>query len=210
MGFALRVVAQTIAKTASSQESLALARDPLRMSDLPSPAPATMSGKRITVVVLITLLLTGFLFYWVATSYASYNAARRQTDRSWRELAVLLGERYRQYDAQVDQALAEKELDAEQAERWRSARDSFSRTTLISHQAEAAQTLEAVIAQLPASFRLPEQDSPRVRELSSLYSSAAERQMEVGGSSGSQMLKLMLHLPDPPHFSLAGNPVEPL
>ncbi len=53
-----------------------------------------LSGKRLTITLMIVLLSTGGLFYWVTMAYSSYNAARRQTDREWRELATLLEARY--------------------------------------------------------------------------------------------------------------------
>ncbi|MGN6547894.1 MAG: hypothetical protein ACTHK7_22865 [Aureliella sp.] len=168
-----------------------------------APRPATISGRRMTVVVLITLLATGLLFYWVTTSYGTYNAARRQTDRTWRALAAVLDERYQQYDARLAQALAEKQIDAATEQRWKETRDSFSRTTLAGHQVEAAQTLEAAIAQLPPALRLPEDDSPELHKLTGDYAAAVATQRQVGQTAGSRMLKLMLSLPEPPEFKLA-------
>jgi hypothetical protein len=143
------------------------------------------------------------LFYWVTTAYGTYNAARRQTDRSWRTLAMALDQRYEHYEAAIERAAAEEAIDRAAAERWQAARDSFSRTTLTAHQVEAAQTLEATIATLPRPYRLPEDDSPQLRELYNDYVAAVQNQHKVAQHAGSRLLKLMLNLPEPPEFSLA-------
>lgn len=169
----------------------------------PVQQPATISGRRMTVLVLATLLVTGLLFYWVTTAYGTYNAARRQTDRTWRTLATALDKRYEQYEAAIKRAAAEEKIDRAAADRWQAARDRFKRTTLAAHQVEAARTLEASIAALPRSERLPDDDAPQLREPYTDYVAAVQNQRQVARHAGSRLLKLMLSLPEPLEFSLA-------
>ncbi len=155
-----------------------------------------ISGKRLTVVVVATLLTTGFFFYWLTTAYAAHNAARRETERRWRELATVLAERYRALDGVIAKGVDSREVDMRLGERWRSLRDRFSGTGLSVQQAAAAEELETLMSQLPAS--LADEPTETLREASHRYTAAVEHQKQLGRTAGSRMLKLMLNLPDPP------------
>ncbi len=167
-----------------------------------STAPSgAYSGKRLTVVLLLVLLSTGGLFYWVTTAYGSYNATRRQTDRDWRELASALELRYQAFDKRVATGVSDQTVDPKLAEQWRAARDAFVGTGIVSLQVDAARQVEQLIDQLPG----PLQQEPVSDDLSSAlaqYQQSSVHQREVGSSLGSKVLKLLLNLPDPHEFSL--------
>ena len=164
--------------------------------------PAAVSGKRMTVVVLLTLLITGGLFYWVTLAYSAYNAARRETDRTWRELAPELSLRYRDLDRSIAEANDAREIDPQSLYKWAAARDAFSGTSQSLGQIEAAQTLEQLVASMPARVRGSQRPSPELERLAANYSSAATNQRAVGHRAGSRLLKTMLNLPDPPEFQI--------
>ena len=195
--------------------------------------PTTISGQRMTIVVLLVLGLSGALFYWVTTAYSGYNAARRHTDRIWRDLASQLEPRYRRWDKQIAQAVDAHQLDMRIGERWHSARERFSATTLAYPQIEAAQALEQILVSLPTEARpkaadtsqssapqpaaQPASTSPTNSQQSNSLQVGADQSLDyqpfltavaaqraVGQTLGSRMLKLMLNLPDPPTFQPAG------
>lgn len=164
----------------------------------------TVSGKRMTLVVLITMLVTGGLFYWVTTAYGTYNASRRQTDIAWRSLATVLDARYKQYDEAVTSAASTGSIEGLTSERWQVARDAFSRTTLSSHQIAAARDLEKIVEMLPAELRDAASDNAdSLKSSADNYAKAVAIQRSVGHKTGSQLLKQMLVLPDPAEFQLA-------
>ena len=169
-----------------------------------SSAPATraFSGKRLTIVLLIVLLSTGGLFYWVTTSYSTYNAARRQTDRDWRELATLLESRYAAIDQRIAQAAAQQNIDDKLLAEWRAARDTFKGTGISGLQIASAEKVESVIDQLPKSIDASDTLSPELSSSLEKYESSAKKQREIGGTTGSRLLKIMLNLPDPKDISL--------
>jgi hypothetical protein len=168
-----------------------------------TPAPAAISGKALTLVMLVILLVTGALFYWFTMAYADYNAARRKTDRAWRELVPGLDVRYRAYDLNIAQRIDNREIEAQTAQEWLAARDRFSGTVLTAHQIPAAQSLEDLIAALPPSPVANQPDPLPLLKLSNEYTQAAVNQQVVGQSLGSKLLKLFLNLPEPHEFDIA-------
>ena len=186
----------------------AIIRQKWTMSDQPattSPQPASViSGKLLTVGLLVVLLTTGGLFYWFTTSYANYNAARRQTERAWRTLVVELDLRYRQWDIAVARGVDANAIDMRLGERWRTARDRFMGTALPAIQIPAAQAIEQLIDEIPDQITSDgPPDRSKAVELSEDYAQSASQQYDTGKSTGSRMLKLILNLPDPPTFELS-------
>lgn len=167
------------------------------------PKAPGVSGKRLTVVTLIALLVTGALFYWVATSYATYNAARRQTDAAWRALAIDLDARYRAFDSGVARGVESGSIDAPAGTSWRNTLDAFSGTSLSVHQIQAARDLEAIIQSLPGELKPSIEQSNELKSHATQYASAAAHQRAVGQSAGSLLIKRMLVLPDPLDFQIA-------
>ena len=164
---------------------------------LTSAEPPSISGKRLTITVLIALLITGGLFFWVATAYGTYNAARRQTDRAWRELAPELRMRYRALDASIAEAVGDERLEPDIAAKWTAAHDTFSGTSQSRFQLVAAQKLEQLVAGLPSELRTQHPISLRAAELARAHAEAAAHQRAVGQTWGSRLLKSMLYLPEP-------------
>lgn len=165
-----------------------------------------VSGKVLTVVMILILLATGGLFYGFTTAYANYNAARRQTERCWRELATILDLRYRRWDVVIDRSVEAGKVAPQTVERWRAGRDRFSGTALPAQQVPAAQSLEELIGLLPSelSSELPAdaKGNGELKKLTDEYSQAFANQKRVGQSLGSRMLKLLLNLPDPSEFGV--------
>ncbi|MCC6511639.1 MAG: hypothetical protein IT423_21245 [Pirellulaceae bacterium] len=168
------------------------------------PPPASLSGRRVTLVLLAILLGTGGLFYWVTVAYGAYNAARRQTDSTWHTLATELDLRYRSIDKRVAQGVDATEIDMRLGEKWRVARDKFSGTSLNSLQITAACELEELIDQLPKPAMAQPASDPLQRALED-FNQAANAQRNVGQTAGSKLLKLLLNLPDPPKFELSAH-----
>lgn len=171
-------------------------------SNASPPPPKVISGKLLTTAMLVILLATGGLFYAFTTAYANYNAARRQTERCWRELADELNQRYQRLDLEIARSVDAGQVEINMREQWRSTRDRFSGTSLSSHQIAAAQALEALVGQLQLKIQLNEQEANTYKKLAEEYSLASSKQTRVGQSLGSRMLKLLLNLPDPPEFVL--------
>ncbi len=157
-----------------------------------TPLQGSFSGKRLTIVLMIVLLATGGLFYWVTTSYSTYNAARRQTDRDWRELATLLEVRYRTINERVA-TVADESI----ARQWRTARDQFTATGISQLQIQSAREAEAVIGELPQTVTTEDTVSEELKLAVDKYEQSADHQRAVGRTLGSRLLKVMLNLPDP-------------
>lgn len=177
--------------------------EPAEPSSQSARLPAQFSGRRLTIVVLLLLLLTGGLFYWVTIAYSQYNAARRETDRAWRELAPQLDSRYAAIDRAIGEMKTAEGLDAPEAAEWSAARNAFAGTSKSLRQVDAAARLEQVLAALPAKVRQEAPASAELETLVSAYSEAAARQRAIGQTAGSLMLKTMLNLPEPAEFRLA-------
>ena len=156
----------------------------------------SFSGKRLTIVLMIVLLGTGGLFYWVTTAYTTYNAARRQTDRDWRELATLLEARYRTIDERIA-SVEQPNLDKQLVDDWRSARDSFTGTGISGLQIQSAEKIESVIERLPDSIPAKDTLGEDLKNAVAKYEVSANHQRAVGQTLGSRLLKVMLNLPDP-------------
>lgn len=161
----------------------------------------SLSGKRLTIVLMIVLLSTGGLFYWVTTSYSVYNAARRQTDRNWRELATLLESRYRTVDVRLS-AAEQPAIDTALVEQWRSARDQFTGTGISGLQMDSAVKVEAVLSQLPETVVAATEPSEELKSAIAKYDQSAIAQRAIGKTAGSRLLKVMLNLPDPKDFEV--------
>ena len=161
-----------------------------------SPPNRSYSGKRLTIVLMIVLLSTGGLFYWVTTAYTTYNAARRQTDRDWRELATLLETRYRKLDERLA-SVGEPNLDKQLIEDWRAARDTFTGTGISGLQIQSAEKVEAVIERLPDAISAKDTLGDELNSALVKYEESAKHQRAVGQTLGSRLLKVMLNLPDP-------------
>lgn len=169
--------------------------------------PGGLPGKGLTVTLLLVLAISGAMFYWVTTAYSDYNAARRETDRTWRAMAVELDVRYRHFDNQFEQAFANKTIDAEVAGDWRRNRDAFARTAQSTRQIEEAQKLEDTIEVLSHNVVVPAVGTAHLHQLADLYEQAAGQQRTLGRSAGSRLLKSMLNLPEPEPFRLAQSQV---
>lgn len=168
-----------------------------------SNAPSrSLSGKRLTIVLMIILLSTGGLFYWVTTAYTTYNAARRQTDRDWRALATLLENRYREFDQRISAAVEQQKVDAQLGDQWRVARDAFTGTGISDRQIESATKVEAVIDSLPDSIANGQSESDELKQAAEKYELSAQHQRQIGQTAGSKLLKIMLNLPDPKDIKL--------
>lgn len=162
----------------------------------------SLSGKRLTIVLMIILLGTGGLFYWVTTAYTTYNAARRQTDRDWRALATLLENRYREFDQRITAAVEQQKIEAQLGEQWRAARDAFTGTGISDRQIESATKVEAVIDSLPDSIAAGQSESAELKQAVEKYELSAQQQRQIGQTAGSKLLKIMLNLPDPKDIEL--------
>ncbi len=172
--------------------------------------PRAIPGKPLTLVVLAVLGTCGFFFYAVVNSYAAYNAARRQTDSSWRELAGKLDIRYRQLDRLIAKGVDGGTIDMRLGEKWRSVRDAFSGTSLSNQQTAAACELESLLAQMPQQVIASDAETDsgakptsELIEAVEKYQAAAANQREIGQTAGSRLLKSMLILVEPPKFELA-------
>lgn len=159
----------------------------------------SLSGKRMTIVLMLILLSTGGLFYWVTTAYSVYNAARRQTDRDWRELATLLETRYRELDQRITEANPSV-VDPQLRDDWKAARDQFQGTGISRLQIDSAEKVEAIVARLPES--LATTPSAELAGARAKYDQSAQQQRAIGQTAGSKLLKVMLNLPDPKDFAL--------
>lgn len=161
-----------------------------------------MSGRRVTVTVLVGLVLVAAWLSYALWSYNRIDAARANTTVSWRELAEPLSKRYGRLEKEVAAGVDSREIDMQLGERFRLAIDRFRTTAQAPLQYVAAQDLEQVLAELASSgVELPPVSS-EVAAAIEKHNACLRQETELLASPGGRFLLLFLRFTEPVEFSV--------
>lgn len=160
-----------------------------------------MSGRRVTSVVLASLLIVGGWLSYTLWTYNRIDVARANTAQSWRQLAEQLSVRYRGAESQIAAGVDERQIDMEFGERFRLAMDRFRTTAQSEPQFEAARELEDLLAEK----RIPAKSSGDLSAAVDQFNAKIDSESRVIDSVGGRFLSLFLHFQPSVKMELAGN-----
>ncbi len=167
-------------------------------------SPPGISGKRLTVWVLVGLAIIGVSLSTTLWTYNQLDVARRESTVAWRGVAEHLSGRYRAAERTVASGVGSRELKMEFGEKFRLAIDAFRTTSLPEEQLTAAERVENLlassdyapwIASLPAS---PDEMQAAIAD----YNLARQRESILLESWGGRVLDIFLKFDPPRPFAL--------
>lgn len=174
----------------------------------PSFAPPGVSGKRLTIVIILAMAALGLVISSTLWTYNRLDATRKQTAASWRSVTEELGPRYRAAEKVVAKQVDERELPMELGERFRLAIDRFRTTSLPKEQHAAAVALERFLASEDfRSHAFAENEnamspSPELQQAITAYNRDLQRERDLLNSIGGRFLDFFMAFPEQAAFEL--------
>lgn len=177
-------------------------------TNLPLSPPAGVSGKRVTIWVVLALLGIGIALSATLWTYNSLDAARDASAIAWREATVELDQRYRAVERQLAEAASEATVSADLRQRFELAVDRFRTTSIAVDQMAAAENVEQLLGSndFPAAVLRANPPTAELRARLDTYNQQRLRERELRESFGGRMLELFLSLPASTPFHLAASP----
>lgn len=171
--------------------------------------PPGISGKRLTLGVLVALVLIGVSLSYTLWTYNELDRARRTSVTAWRAVTEHLAQRYRTAEKMVAEGVDNRQLDMEFGEKFRLAIDAFRTTSLPEEQVNAAERLEQLLAAEDIAAKdiaaggaeLEPLPAAAEAEIES-YNLAREREKELLESWGGRLLDVFLKFEVPRPFSV--------
>lgn len=166
-----------------------------------------ISGKRLTLAVLATLIGTGLLLTYTLYVYSQLDEARKRADAQWREVATLLDSRYRGAELAVAKGVDSGAVKMEFGEQFRLAIDGFRTTSDSTKQQQTAVKLEQLLASEAARLSIGGADSaaplksetPLLKSVEQYNADTAEI-TRILGTPGGKILDVFLGIPTPTPF----------
>jgi hypothetical protein len=165
-----------------------------------SPAVPGISGRRLTLWVLVGLILIGLGISYTLWTYNQLDVARKQTAASWRDLTDQLSDRYREAGKLLLLQADEQKLDASFSQEFNVAIDHFRTTSLPKEQNAAALHVEQLIA---SAFASELSQPPELQMAVAAFNQSLERERNLLRSFGGRILDVFLNLSEPTAFELA-------
>jgi hypothetical protein len=160
-----------------------------------------ISGKRLTVVVLVALIGTGLLLTYTLSVYSQLDLARKRADAQWREVATMLDARYRQAELAVAKGVDSHAVKMEFGEKFRLAVDGFRTTTSSASQQHSSELLEQLLAAEAEALGAVGVASELAQGIEA-YNSHSSQIAKILASPGGRILDVFLGLPAPQPFRL--------
>ncbi len=174
----------------------------------PQSPPGGVSGKRVTIWVVLALLGIGIGLSATLWTYNSLDAARAASAAAWRATTPLLDQRYRALEQQLAKAAAESTATVDFQQRFESAVDRFRTTSIAVDQVAAAENVEQLLGSSGFPKAALRANPPTTQLLARLadYNQQRLRERSLRESFGGRMLELFLSLPASTPFHLATPP----
>jgi hypothetical protein len=170
----------------------------------PEPTVPGISGKRLTVWLLLALAAMGILISYTLWSYGRLDAHREETAVAWRAVTEELVPRYALAEGLVANEVARGEIPGEKGEQLRLAVDRFQTTSLTVEQEAAAREVETLLATV-VDKPLLEQLAPdtSLQAAVEAYNASLARQSATIRSLGGRILSIFLYFPSVTPFSIS-------
>lgn len=158
-----------------------------------------VSGKRLTVVLLLSLVLGGAGISYVLWTYNRIDSARRATEASWHAMVDDLAGRYRMLELEVAKRTDETTFDMAKAERFRLAIDGFRTTAQPELQVPYAQEIESCLE----GAKFVSDPESALSQAVADYNAAIEAHQNLIGSPAGRFLGIFLNFPESKELKLA-------
>lgn len=176
---------------------------------------AGLSGRRVTLVVVCSLLLVMIFVGYCLWVFNHLERSREQAVAAWRGVASELSLRNYAFEKVIAQGVDSQLIDIARGEKFRLSVDRFSTTTQIDKQIDAAQEVELrvqvirkTLANRPeAADLIKEWDPiaikpPRLSSALDAYADVVQKQKELLSSIGGRVLLLFVRLTQPREFQI--------
>jgi hypothetical protein len=161
-----------------------------------SPAVPGISGKKLTLGLIISLLLVGGVLSYVLWTYNRVDAVRRQREDAWQQLADALSDRYRSAEREVAQGVDAREIDMELGEKFRLAIERFRSTSQLDGQLAAALEMEQLLEKSDLTRRLNQSAAQPLQD----YNQTVQALDRLLTTAGGKILLLFLNFSEPVEF----------
>lgn len=163
-----------------------------------------MSGRRVTLIVLLLLIVIGVILSYTLWSYGQLGAIRKHKQAAWAELREPLADRYRVLEKIVAAGVDDTSIPMAWGEKFRLAVDSFRTTAQVTYQYDAAIEVEKLLAEAEFAFPAAAQDSS-LTEAVERFNAQLDRETQQLTTPGCQLLDVFLEFPPPGQFKLASS-----
>ncbi|GAB5402265.1 MAG: hypothetical protein Aurels2KO_04960 [Aureliella sp.] len=172
-----------------------------------------LSGRRVTQVVLLLLVVLGGTLAYALWSYSQLENIRADQRDAWSELREPLAARYREIEKRVAVGVDGGNIPIAWAEKFRLAIDQFRTTAQPADQYAVAEQVEGLVGELSeptvvdSAANVPgaivPAVSPEVSAALAKFNSQLDRETEQLASPGCQLLDVFLAFREPGQFELA-------
>lgn len=178
-------------------------------TDSTTPVPGQvpgMSGKKLTAVVIVGLVIIGMGLSYTLWTYSRIDAAREDVQVAWREVVQQLASRYHRIETAVARGVDDEQIAMEWGEQFRLAIDHYRTTAQFDEQYLAAERVESLLVGEPVAHidLKPENalDEALDEALDSLDAQLKQRSDWLS-SPGGKFLDIFLEFPELPEFVLS-------
>ncbi|MEO8269784.1 MAG: hypothetical protein ABI557_08690 [Aureliella sp.] len=167
--------------------------------------PPGISGKRVTVWVIVALVAVGASLSYTLWTYNRLDVARGQSALAWRDATESLAERYRLAEFGLVESSANGATGETFSQEFQSAVDTFRTTSIVNEQVAAAERIEELLGsdkfRNPAFQALPSPE--KLQNTLDEYNMRRQREQVLLKSLGGRILDIFLEFPDSKPFRLA-------
>lgn len=170
-----------------------------------TPPPPGISGKRVTLWVVVGLVAIGVSLSYTLWTYNKLDAARAQSALAWRSAIESLVERYRLADLGLAESVASGATSDAFGQQFQSAVDTFRTTSIVNEQVSAAERIEELLGsgEFPSQARQALPRSARLQSELDEYNQRRGVEQVLLRSLGGRILDIFLEFPDSQPFQLA-------
>ncbi len=158
-----------------------------------------LSGKRVTAVVVLLLLLVGAWLSYTLWVYSQVDRARGETNIAWRNLVDRLDERYREAEKYVAKGVDARDIEMQLGEQFRLAVDRFRTTAQPSAQYITAEEIEKQLA----GFKDIPEPTAELQLAVDRFNACLRQERDVLSSPGGRFLSVFLKFAEPEELRLS-------
>ncbi|QDV22768.1 hypothetical protein [Aureliella helgolandensis] len=174
--------------------------------DTPNTPPPGVSGRRITAIVILSLVVGGAFLSYELWSYNRLDAARAATQQAWRSLTDPLSQRYRKIELAVAERVDSESLDMAWAEKFRLTVDRFRTTALPDLQFQTSQELEELLSVSTLSPEVLQTENVQLADALRSYNRTLDQERQLLHSPACKFLGIFLKFNEPVELQLATTP----
>ncbi len=171
----------------------------------PTHPPPGISGKRITLWVIVGLVVIGGSLSYTLWTYNRFDAARAQSAQAWRGAIELLAERYHAAELGLAEGIAKGATSDAFGQELQTAVDTFRTTSIVNEQVSAAERIEELLGsgEFPSQARQALLSPTQLQAALDEYNLRRNRERVLLKTLGGRILDLFLEFPESQPFQLA-------